>query len=129
MADPSRDTLEEIILNHNLVDFHPQNGRFTWSNKRAGRNNIKERLDRILVQEGIVISFACIKSFILQGYFSDHKPVTLRLDKGSNMGPLPFRYNRAWENQEDFRTLVQEQWQSDIRGSLHYVWESKIKIL
>lgn len=129
LADSSRDSLEEIILNHNLVDFQPQNGRFTWSNKRTGRHNIKERLDRILVQERIVTRFACVKSFIIQGYYSDHKPVTLKLDKGSNFGPLPFRYNRMWEEQEDFRLMVKDQWLTEVRGSPHYVWESKIKIL
>lgn len=29
LVDPSRDTLEEIIQTHSLVDIPPQNGRFT----------------------------------------------------------------------------------------------------
>eukprot|EP00253_Pinus_taeda_P023598 PITA_23598 len=73
-TDPSRDSLENIIQTHNLVDIPPQNGKYTWSNKRIGNNNIKERLDRILVQEGIVASFPIIKSKIIQGSASDHKP-------------------------------------------------------
>eukprot|EP00253_Pinus_taeda_P033435 PITA_33435 len=107
-ADPSRDSLETIIQTHNLVDIPPQNGRFTWSNKRIGNSNIKERLDRILVQEGIVASFPNIKSKIIQGYTSDHKPVVLTLDKGRNLGPLPFKYNKAWDSKEEFRNLIQE---------------------
>eukprot|EP00253_Pinus_taeda_P035874 PITA_35874 len=94
-ADPSRDSLEAIIQTHNLVDIPPHNGRFTWSNKRIGSSNMKERLDRILVQERIVARFSNIQSKIILGYFSDHKPVALILDKGKNMGPLPFKYNKA----------------------------------
>eukprot|EP00253_Pinus_taeda_P004497 PITA_04497 len=90
-ADPSRDSLEAIIQTHNLVDIPPHNGRFTWSNKRTGNNNIKERLDRILVQERTVARFSNIQSKIILGYISDHKPVALILDKGKNMGPLPFK--------------------------------------
>eukprot|EP00253_Pinus_taeda_P030717 PITA_30717 len=126
-ADPSRDSLEAIIQTHNLVDIPPLNGRFTWSNKRIGNNNIKERLDQILVQERIVARFSNIQSKIILGYFSDHKPVALILDKGKNMGPLPF--NKAWDNKEEFRALVKEQWAKEVIGLPHFIWESKIKNL
>eukprot|EP00253_Pinus_taeda_P031988 PITA_31988 len=128
-ADPSRETLEEIIQTHNLVDIPPKNGRFTWSNKRTGKNNIKERLDRILVQERIVANFPRIQSTIIQGFISDHKPVALQLDKGENMGPLPFKYNKTWDNREDFRNLIKDQWARDISGSPHFIWETKLKLL
>eukprot|EP00253_Pinus_taeda_P021443 PITA_21443 len=128
-TNPSRDSLETIIQTHNLVDIPPQNGKYTWSNKRIGNNNIKERLDRILVQEGIVASFPIIKSKIIQGSASDHKPVVLILDKGRNLGPLPFKYNEAWDSKEEFRKLIQEQWAKEVVGSPHYIWETKLKSL
>ena len=128
-ADPSREALEEIIQAHSLVDIPPQNGRFTWSNKRTGKNNIKERLDRILAQERIVANFSRIQSTIIQGYISDHKPVALHLDKGKNMGPIPFKYNRAWDSSEDFRNLIKDHWAIDISGSPHFIWETKLKLL
>eukprot|EP00253_Pinus_taeda_P027567 PITA_27567 len=129
LADPSRDTLEETIQAHSLVDIPPQNGRFTWSNKRTGKNNIKERLDRILVQERIVANLSRIQSTIIQGFISDHKPMALHLDKGVNMGPLPFKYNRAWDSSEDFRNLIKDTWANDITGSPHFIWETKLKLL
>ena len=111
------------------MDIPPQNGRFTWSNKRTGNNNIKERLDRILAQERTVARFSNIQSKIIQGYISDHKPVALTLDKGKNMGPLPFKYNKAWDNKEEFRNMIKEQWAKEIIGSPHYIWEAKLKSL
>lgn len=44
-TDPSRDILEEIMEQHNLIDILPSNGKYTWSNKRVGKSNIKERLN------------------------------------------------------------------------------------
>eukprot|EP00253_Pinus_taeda_P009472 PITA_09472 len=128
-ADPSRDSLETLIQAHNLLDIPPQNEKYTWSNKRTGNSNIKERLDRILVHERIVASFPSIKSKIIQASTSDHKPVVLTLDKGRNLGPLPFKYNKAWDYKEEFRKLVQEQWAKEVIGSPHYTWETKLKSL
>eukprot|EP00253_Pinus_taeda_P010799 PITA_10799 len=128
-ADPSRDSLETLIQVHNLIDIPPHNGKFTWSNKRIGIHNIKERLDRILVHEIIVAGFPSIKSKIIQASASDHKPVVLTLDKGRNLGPLPFKYNKSWDSKEDFRKLVQDQWAKEVVGSPHYIWETKLKSL
>ena len=59
--DPYRDTLEELMEQHNLIDVPPNNGKCTWSNKRVGKSNIKERLDRIMIQENIVAVHSSIK--------------------------------------------------------------------
>ena len=128
-ADSSRDKLESIIQSHNLIDIPLSNGKYTWSNKRSGSHNIKERLDRYLLQEGIAASFQSIKSHLIHASASDHKPVILNLDKGRNLGPLPFKYNKTWDLQEDFRTLIQNQWAKEVIGSPHFVWEMKLKHL
>lgn len=47
LNDSSRTALEEIIEAHKLIDIPPCNGKFSWSNKRAGTHNIKEILDMI----------------------------------------------------------------------------------
>eukprot|EP00253_Pinus_taeda_P018186 PITA_18186 len=104
-ADPSRDKLETIIQLYNLIDTPLSNGKYTWTNKRAGSHNIKERLDRFLIQEGVVGNFQAIRSHIIHGTASDHKAMVLTLDKGINLGPLPFKYNKSWDIHEDFRTL------------------------
>lgn len=59
--DPSRHALEEIMEQQNLIDIPPNNGKYTWSNKRVGKRNIKERLDRILIQENIAVVHNSIK--------------------------------------------------------------------
>eukprot|EP00253_Pinus_taeda_P024741 PITA_24741 len=128
-ADPSRDMLESIIQLHNLMDIPLSNGKYTWSNKRIGLSNIKERLDRFLLQEGIAASFQSIKSHLIHASASDHKPVILNLDKGRNLGPLPFKYNKIWDLQDDFRSLIKNQWAKEVNESPYYVWETKLKAL
>eukprot|EP00253_Pinus_taeda_P022245 PITA_22245 len=127
--DSSRDKLEAIIQLFNLIDTPLSNGKYTWTNKRAGSHNIKERLDRFLIQEGMASNFQVIRSHIIHGTTSDHKAVFLSLDKETNLGPLPFKYNKSWDSHEEFCSLVQNQWAKEITGSPHYVWETKLKQL
>jgi len=60
-ADPSCESLEEIMEKYSLLDIPPNNGKYTWNNKRVGKSNIKETLDRILIQENIVAMYNSIK--------------------------------------------------------------------
>lgn len=60
-TDPSRNTLEEIMEQYSLLDIPPNNEKYTWNNKRVGKSNIKERLDRILIQENIAVVYISIK--------------------------------------------------------------------
>lgn len=83
-TDPSTDILEEIMQQHNLIDISPSNRKYTWSNKRVGKRNIKERLDRILIQENIAVVHNSIKSKIFHTTTSDHKLVTTVMGKMEN---------------------------------------------
>lgn len=115
--DPSRDILEEIMEQHNLIDIPPSNGKYTWTNKRVGKINIKERLDKILIQENIVAVHSSLKTKILHTTASNHKPVTIVMGKMENQGPLPFRYDSTWDNNAEISELVKEAWEPRVTGS------------
>ena len=85
-SDPSRASLEDLIEVHKLLDIPPSNGKFTWSNKKSRAHNIKERLNRILIQQNIATAFPTIKRKIVHTSASDHKPVVLILDRLENQG-------------------------------------------
>jgi len=36
-VDPSRNSIENIMESYNLLDIPPNNGKYTWSNKRIGK--------------------------------------------------------------------------------------------
>ena len=68
--------------------------------------NIKERLDRVLVQKNIATDYTSVKSKIIHTTASDHKPVAIILGKLDNQGPLPFRYNSIWDSNKEFRNQL-----------------------
>jgi len=127
--DPSRRTLEEIIEDQKLINIPPSNGKYTWSNKRTGKHNIKESLDRILMHENIAATYSMVKSKIVHPSASYHKLVVLTLGKLENQGHLPFRYNKIWDNKEEFGKQIKESWKTSVTGSPQYVWETKLKNL
>jgi len=127
-TDPSRDILEEIMEQHNLTYIPLSNGKYTLSNKRVGKSNIKETLDRTLRQENIVTVHSSIKSKILHTTASDHKPVTIVMGKMENQGPLPFRYSSIWDSNTEISELFKEAREPRVTGSPQYIWETKLKI-
>lgn len=91
---------------HSLLNIPPNNGKYTWNNKRVDKSNIKERLDRILIQENIEAVYNSIKSKVIHNTTSDHKPVVIALGKMENQGPLPFRYSSTWDNSTEISKLI-----------------------
>lgn len=82
------------------MDIGPKNGKFTWSNKRLGRDNIKQRLDRFLIQDNLISSYNLVISKIIPSVALDHKPIAIKFGEGANLGPIPFLYNPLWANFE-----------------------------
>ena len=82
--DLSREALEGIIEEQKLIDIPPSNGKYTQNNKRIGKNNIKESLDKILIHESIATAYTLVKSKIVHNSASDHKPVVLTFGKLEN---------------------------------------------
>lgn len=93
-----------------LVDVIPKNRTFTWNNHRLGKNNIMERLDRILVNVTLLSTFSNVHASILPFAASDHYPTTLTLDSHCPLGPLPFKYNPLWNDNEVAKDLIQQTW-------------------
>ena len=46
---PIRETVDEIILEWDLMDVKPSTRKYTWNNRRIGPGHIAARLDRFLV--------------------------------------------------------------------------------
>ena len=121
--------VEPIMETSRLMDMPPSNGKYTWSNKRLGKNNIKERLDRILIQDKIATNYSNIKSRIIHNIASDHKPMVISLGNMENLGPTPFRYSPIWNESGEAKKVIAVVWTNQIIGSPSYVWESKLKAL
>jgi hypothetical protein len=60
---------------------------------------------------------------------SNHKPISLSLTFDLNLGPIPFRFNPRWIQEEGYSALVARIWNESILGSPFYVWEGKLRKL
>lgn len=127
VPDHFRNQLENIMQNHDLVDIPPKNIRYTWNNRRLGTRNIMERLDRVLINTTFLSTFATSHTSILSLSASDHYPITLTLQRYSQLGPIPFRYNITWNRNPVARDVVWQAWTQHVEGSPTYIWESKFK--
>lgn len=59
----------------------------------VGKENIKERMDRILNKDIMVSNYNLVASKVIPSVASDHKPMDLVLGSSEKFRPLPFRYN------------------------------------
>ena len=105
--DPSRDRLEAIIRDHELVDVVPKNRRYTWNNRRLGNGNIMEMLDKFLINLLFLSSFSVGYVSFLSTSASYHYPITLMLETHCPLGPILFRYNPLWNWDPAVREIVQ----------------------
>eukprot|EP00253_Pinus_taeda_P031845 PITA_31845 len=125
--DPYRTWLETIMQDHDLVDIAPKNHKFTWNNHRLGKDNIMERLDRILVNVSLLSSYSTAYVVVLPSSLSDHYPTTLVFEAHCPLGPTPFKYSPLWSSIPIIDQIVNLTYSQHIEWSLGYIWENKLK--
>ena len=121
--------MEDIILDWELEDIKPTQGKYTWLNKRLGLGHIAAHLYRFLIQSSFLTFGLLASSKILPNYVSDHKPILLELSLDKNLGPIPFRFNPLWIQQEGFYHLVSSSWNQKITRNPSFTWEEKLRRL
>lgn len=86
-----------------------------------------ERLDIILVNVTLLSTYSVVYASILPFTASNHYPTELTLESHCPLGPLPFKYNRLWNENVAAKDLIQHTQRQHIEGSSGYIWERKIK--
>jgi exonuclease III len=129
VRDQARECVENLMSTRELEDIKPVKGKYTWSNKRVGPGHIAARLDRFLVQSSFLVLGLNPDSTILPHSVSNHKPISLRLTADNNLGPIPFRFNPRWIQEERYPALVAKIWNGTVKGSPFFVWEEKLRRL
>lgn len=78
MSNSSRGGPNEVIDKKGLIDLQFSGNPFTWSNKREGFANIKERLDRAFANERWRLIFPRAAVHNLLASTSDHSGQEMR---------------------------------------------------
>ena len=128
IRDSFGEKLEDTMVDLDLLDPMPKNGKFTWSNKRAGSEHIAARLDRFLVSTTFLQKDLLPSSHIISSATSDHKPILLSFSLPTNLGPIPFTFNPLWLNNAKTLDIIHTAWNFTLSGSPSYIWESLLSL-
>ena len=96
IAGSSSGGLQSVIKENGLIDMMFSGNRFTWSNKREGLANIKERLDRAFANDKWRFLFSRVTVYHFPASTSDHSPIILFTKGKQKNFKRPFKFKEAW---------------------------------
>ncbi|XP_026385175.1 uncharacterized protein LOC113280813 [Papaver somniferum] len=106
--------IQDVLSFCGLIDLGSNGPKFTWNNKRAGAANIKERLDRALVNSNWQTRFNKAQVFHLPYYNSDHRVILVDLDPKFRFKQRPFRFEAIWAEDSRYEDVVKNTWTYNV---------------
>lgn len=108
------------------IDLGFSGPKYTWSNKRVGWANIRERLDRGICNADWQRLFPKAAVRHLTALTSDHNPIILDTHVDICSGNRPFRFEAMWTKEESSLEVVYKAWSSLVEGSHSFQLAHKI---
>ncbi|GLJ31869.1 hypothetical protein SUGI_0641290 [Cryptomeria japonica] len=123
--------LGEFVPNSLLCDIEPNNGRFTWTNKREGSSKISEMLDRFLVSKGLVGSDLSISSSIFPYLASDHFPIPLKINLPNRNMKGYFKFQSMWWRDSSVVDNLEQWWKDSdqFKGTLSFWFSCRLNFI
>ena len=100
----------DFVHSNALVDLGFVGNKFTWSNHRPGKNNIKERLDRGLANQDWVHLYPNSLINHLLAANLDHCPILLSTVGSYRNIPKPFHFEAFWTQDHSSYGVVAGAW-------------------
>ncbi|XP_057251329.1 uncharacterized protein LOC130591670 [Beta vulgaris subsp. vulgaris] len=111
------------------VELPFMGSRFTWRKKKAGPNNILERIDKGVASTVWISKFTQARLKHHPFTSSDHCQVSLDLSISKSSKAPPFRFEKMWCQRKDYDTLVKKTWCTRFNGSHMFNLVKKCKLL
>jgi hypothetical protein len=115
----------DFVHSNALVDLGFVGNKSMWSNRRPGRNNIRERLDRGLANQDWVHFYPNSLINHLLATNSDHCPILLFIAGSYRNIPKPFRFEAFWTHDQSSHGVVAGAWLAEVEGSLAFSLSKK----
>lgn len=125
----------ECLEDCELVDLGYSGPKYTWSNRQAGEDNVKVRLDRAIANGQFMhlFEFWHVQNIVTSS--SDHYAILLSLGSWPFTGETKpflqnFRYEAMWARAADYTELVEKNWNEGCVGprNLQAVWSNLNKM-
>ena len=90
IRDPLKEMVDEIVVDWDLYDLKPKEGKFSWSDRHLGLGHITKQLDWFFTYDIFLLDNIHVLSSIIPVMTSNHKSIMLNLQAVINYGPIPF---------------------------------------
>lgn len=117
----------DFVHSNSLVDLGFVGNRFTWSNHRSSRDNIRERLDRGLANQEWVQLFPNSLINHFSASHSDHCPILLSTAGTYQNLPKPFQFEAFWTRDSSSFSVVANAWLASNEVSPAFSFSRKWK--
>jgi hypothetical protein len=114
---PSHLDFFDFVHSNALIDLGFVGNKFTWSNNWSGGDNIRERLDCGLANQGWAHLYPNSLLNHLWASHSDHCPLLLSTSGSYQNLPKLFHFEAFWTRDLANHSLVAEAWLSEVAGS------------
>ena len=117
VAKSSISHLRDFMSNTGTIDLGFTSPSFTWSNKKEGLANIKEKLDQYICDQEWQSLFPKVGVRHLCNSNSDHNSILLDTILEPDVLSWPFRFEAMWTREEESRSVVENAWKIWVEGS------------
>ncbi|XP_023915429.1 uncharacterized protein LOC112026997 [Quercus suber] len=128
VSECSVNCLKDFMSNTGAIDLGFNGPSFTWSNRREGLANIKERLDQCLCDQEWQSIFPKAGVRHLCNANSDHNPILLDTHLEPENPLRPFRFEAMWTKAEESRLVIKHTWQVQVVGSHGFKLVKKLAV-
>ena len=120
--------LRDFTSNTSAIDLGFSGPSFTWSNRKEGLANIKERLDQCLCDQEWQSLFPKARVRHLCNSNSDHNPIMLDTFLDIDILTRPFHFEAMWTREKESRSVVEDAWQCRVDGSQGFKLVKKLSV-
>ncbi|KAL9685569.1 hypothetical protein QQ045_023020 [Rhodiola kirilowii] len=111
------DKFQETLSWCQLFDLGFMGRKFTYSNRRKGKEEVKCHLDRIVTDDEWRNLFPWASVQHLAAHHSDHYPILFKWEMTRQSGNMLFRFMTMWKRDPNYKRIICENWNS-LSGSL-----------
>ncbi|CAM8931881.1 unnamed protein product [Rhodiola kirilowii] len=104
------DQFRQLLLGCGLTDLGYKGAKYTYTNKRKGRDEIKCRLDRAVGDDLWAERYPNSIVQHLSSHRSDHCPLLLLMEGNNSVQERPFRFESMWTKDANFTDTVSKNW-------------------